>query len=153
MYRNVPVRSFRSIDNLLASGGPAADLARRAAAQSRLLEAVRAALPAELAGHCLAAALEQDTLLLLVSNGPWATRLRFQEPALLACLAREFGLEARRLVCRAARHTTAERHGRHEMPRRDISSRSRKLIRETADVIRDPELAAALRRLADGQKR
>lgn len=148
----MPVRKFQSLAHLLGDTGPVSQLARRAAAHEQLVCAVRAILPDELARHCLGAALEADTLYVLVPSGAWSTQLRFQEQLILEHLARRHGIHARRLKCRVtAAGEVRTRDTR--VAQRDIPPASRELIERTADDISDPDLAAALRRLSRHQTR
>jgi len=79
----------RRISRLLTERPKLARLGRMLERQRRLLDAVRAALPPNLAPHCLHARIEGAVLILHVDSPAWNSRLRFQAPALLARLRTE----------------------------------------------------------------
>ena len=53
------------------------DLSARLAARSRVLEEVRAALPAKLASQIVSAGIDQGRLSIGVTSAAWASRLRY----------------------------------------------------------------------------
>jgi hypothetical protein len=77
----------KSLSDLIFQPGSAVgDLARKAAATEDLAGALRRALAPELAAELRSASLRDDgTLVVLAASPAWAARLRFEEPALLAC--------------------------------------------------------------------
>ena len=85
------------------AGSPLNDLARRAEVAVSLAEALRRALPEPMARELCGASLREDgTLVVVVSGSAWASRLRFEAEALLAC-CRERYPEAQRVEVRVGR--------------------------------------------------
>ncbi|MCU0974835.1 MAG: DUF721 domain-containing protein [Steroidobacteraceae bacterium] len=61
---------------------------------------MRAELPAEPAGHVLAASVKEGTLTLLVDSAAWATRIRYEAPGLSGPVGRRLGVDITRTVVR-----------------------------------------------------
>lgn len=66
----------------LLAGRSLAGLAERAAATDRLARRIQGLLPAELAAHVTGANIRDRRLIILVDSPAWASRLRFEAPAL-----------------------------------------------------------------------
>jgi hypothetical protein len=101
--------------------------------------------------HCHLASWREGCLLLIITDGHWATRLRYQQRRLLRQLQQldEFtGLQ--RILFKVQPPTsqtgTPDRHI-------ELSSSAAESIQATADGIRDPGLRAALERLASHGKK
>ena len=91
---------------------------------------------------------EQGVLPLVLADAAWATRLRYQQEQLVRQLAQhpEFaGLQRIRLKIRPTATTTDEDDNAE---RRYLSGAASEHIRHYADAIEDPQLRAALQRLA-----
>lgn len=122
-------------------------LSDRARYLATLDRAVRSQLPASIADHCRVANLRDNILVLQVDGTVWATKLRYQLPQILAdlqCLPDLKGLDSVRV--RVAPPQTLQAPPPMARPR--LSEQSAELLRQTADSTPDPDLAAALRRLA-----
>jgi hypothetical protein len=133
-----------------ASGGRLSSLQARAEALARLREMVASALPAHIAQQCQLANLRGETAVFICSSASWATRLRYMEPQLGELLQRLEGGAVRRLQIRVATPAAA--------PAPAASQRNAALgegavsaIERAAALIGDPDLSAALRRLARGR--
>jgi len=96
--------------------------------------------------HCRVAAWRDDCLLLIVTDGQWATHLRYQQKRLLRQLRnlKEFANLAKILF--KIQPTTAERHATGRFP--TLSDSAANTLRAAASGIDDPQLRAALERLA-----
>jgi hypothetical protein len=138
----------RHINNFLRRNRAAAGLLEGVDRDARLLEAVRCALAPVLQPHCLHAALEGGRLSLVTDGPVWASRLRFATPELLA------GLRGQGLVADEARVRVAPARG----PALRTAAKGAHLalsrgtiahLREAAAEMEDPDLAAALLRLAE----
>lgn len=117
--------------------------AQRLAHLQRLLESQ---LQPAARAHCHVASWREGTLLLVVTDGHWATRLRYQQKRLQRQLVafKEFA-NLTRLQLKVQPATV------HQAPMgqaRDLSYSAAETITETADGISDPKLKAALERLA-----
>ena len=66
----------------LLAGRSLAGLAERAAATDRLARRIQGLLPPELAAHVTGANVRDRRLVILVDGPAWASRLRFEAPAL-----------------------------------------------------------------------
>ncbi len=96
--------------------------------------------------HCQVASWRHDCLLLIVTDGQWATHLRYQQKRLLRQLqtCKEFaGLE--RILIKVQPATPAPQ-SRRAQPR--LTDSAAQTLRSTAAGIADPRLRAALERLA-----
>ncbi|MFP3850152.1 DUF721 domain-containing protein [Pseudomonas sp. W5-01] len=117
--------------------------AQRLAHLQRLLESQLQPAARE---HCHVASWREGTLLLIVTDGHWATRLRYQQKRLQRQLVafKEFAnLTRLQLKVQPARtHRTEMGHTR------DLSVAAAETISATAEGITDPKLRAALERLA-----
>ena len=117
--------------------------AQRLAHLQRLLESQLQPAARE---HCHVASWREGTLLLIVTDGHWATRLRYQQKRLQRQLVafKEFAnLTRLHLKVQPARtHRSEMGH------RRDLSVAAAETISATAEGITDPKLRAALERLA-----
>ncbi|AVE05488.1 MULTISPECIES: DUF721 domain-containing protein [Pseudomonas] len=101
--------------------------------------------------HCHVASWREGHLLLIVTDGHWATRLRYQQKRLqrqlmafdeFAGLTRiQFKVQPPAVQPRAVGHTV------------DLSENAAETIQATADEISDPGLRAALERLAAHARR
>ena len=87
----------------LLAGRSLAGLAERAAATDRLARRLQALLPAELASHVTGANIRAGRLVVLVDAPAWASRLRFEAPALRERLRTEHELEVEGVTVRVRR--------------------------------------------------
>jgi len=100
--------------------------------------------------HCRVASWREGCLLLIVTDGHWATRLRYQQRRLqrqLEALEEFAGLARIQFKVQPPpppRHTPARTQ--------PLSSSAADSIQAAADGIRDPKLRAALERLASRAK-
>ncbi|CAI8967899.1 MULTISPECIES: DUF721 domain-containing protein [Pseudomonas] len=96
--------------------------------------------------HCHVASWREGSLLLIVTDGHWATRLRYQQKRLLRQLQMfdEFA-NLTRILFKVQPPTVQQGAAGHTM---DLSNDAAATIQATADGISDPNLRAALERLA-----
>lgn len=96
---------------------------------------------------------DKGVLTLILADAACATRLRYQQEQLIRQLAQhqEFaGLQRIRLKIRSPLSRTDDNTGEE---RRYLSSTASEHIRHGADAIADPQLRAALQRLADNVRK
>ncbi|WP_421548606.1 DUF721 domain-containing protein [Pseudomonas sp. QD4] len=100
--------------------------------------------------HCHVASWREGSLLLIVTDGHWATRLRYQQKRLQRQLV-EFNEFASltRILFKVQPPTVPQGAAGHTM---DLSSNAAETIQATANGISDPNLRAALERLASHAK-
>jgi hypothetical protein len=117
--------------------------AQRLAHLQRLLETQLQPAARE---HCHVASWREGTLLLVVTDGHWATRLRYQQKRLQRQLMafQEFANLTRVLF----KVQPATIHAGPGGQTRDLSVRAAETISATAEGIADPRLRAVLERLA-----
>lgn len=117
--------------------------AQRLAHLQRLLESQ---LQPAARQHCHVASWREGTLLLIVTDGHWATRLRYQQKRLQRQLVafKEFA-NLTRLQLKVQPATTYRGAVGHA---RNLSTTAAETLTETAEGISDPKLRAALERLA-----
>jgi hypothetical protein len=96
--------------------------------------------------HCHVASWREGSLLLIVTDGHWATRLRYQQKRLQRQLQMfdEFA-SLTRILFKVQPPTVQRGSAGHTM---DLSTDAAATIQATADGITDPGLRAALERLA-----
>jgi len=96
--------------------------------------------------HCHVASWREGSLLLIVTDGHWATRLRYQQKRLQRQLqAFEVFSGLTRILFKVQPPTVRQGAVGHTM---DLSVHAAQTIQETAEGISDPKLRAALERLA-----
>src|SRR5271166_2379624 len=77
-FLRVAMQKSKALSELMAIPSRALkDLSARLAARSQVLDEVRSALPAKLAGHVISAGIDQGRLTIGVSGAVWASRLRY----------------------------------------------------------------------------
>jgi hypothetical protein len=88
------MKKYMNINELLeSSSGRLKSLQARKRERSLVLSHVRAALPPELQGTVVTAGIEEGRLIVGVSGGVWATRLRYGAKALRERVAGTLGQE------------------------------------------------------------
>ncbi|MBK1701372.1 DUF721 domain-containing protein [Thiococcus pfennigii] len=112
-----------------------------------MLREARRALPPSLREHCRRAVFSGDSVTLVAESAVWATRLRFMGPEILARLA-EVHPGLRRCRVRIAPEASPMRDARRALPRPRPSPGTAHHLAATAEMLADPGLAAAFRRLA-----
>ncbi|MGQ7815480.1 DUF721 domain-containing protein [Metapseudomonas furukawaii] len=142
-FRPLPARSPAS---LLREEKPLRALFTEAQRIDQLQQLLASQLQPAAREHCHVAAWRDGRLLLIVTDGHWATRLRYQQTRLLRQLkAFEafFGLE--RIVFKVQPTT-----GTAKAPVTEgrLSSTAAESLQATAETVSDPRLRAALERLA-----
>ncbi|MHC6224165.1 DUF721 domain-containing protein [Pseudomonas sp. X10] len=132
--------------SLLREARPLKVLLNQAQRLSHLQRLLESQLQPAAREHCHVASWREGTLLLVVTDGHWATRLRYQQKRLLRQLQ---GMEAfmglQRILFKVQPSTT---HTRPQGPATELSSQAAESIQSTAEGISDPKLRAALERLA-----
>ncbi|MEE1887910.1 DUF721 domain-containing protein [Pseudomonas carassii] len=135
---------------------PPADLLRKARPlrlllnQAERLEHLQRLLESQLQPaareHCHVASWKEGTLLLVVTDGHWATRLRYQQKRLQRQLqAMEAFANLSRIQFKVQPPLVA---AKHEGQGPELSESAADSIRGSAEGISDPKLRAALERLA-----
>ncbi|MGE8413334.1 MAG: DUF721 domain-containing protein [Pseudomonas sp.] len=96
--------------------------------------------------HCHVASWREGSLLLIVTDGHWATRLRYQQKRLQRqLLAFDEFAHLTRILFKVQPPTVQRGAAGHNL---DLSNNAAQTIQATADGISDPNLRAALERLA-----
>ena len=108
--------------------------------QSLLLENLLSQLPPDFRPHCAGIRPDGDTLVVFADSPVWATRLRYEAPRILS----ETGF--RKLRVRVAAASATSPPAVRKAP--SLPAAAAALLRETAAGVADPDLAAALLRLA-----
>jgi hypothetical protein len=117
--------------------------AQRLAHLQRLLESQLQPAARE---HCHVASWREGSLLLIVTDGHWATRLRYQQKRLQRqLLAFDEFSSLTRILFKVQPPTVPQGAAGHTM---DLSVAAAESIQATAEGITDPKLKAALERLA-----
>jgi hypothetical protein len=88
------MQNSKSLSELLARGGTRLSLLKaKSVARSKVLEQVRAALPARLGQAVASAGIEQGRLTIGVVGAVWASRLRYFTESIRTRVAKSAGLE------------------------------------------------------------
>ena len=135
---------------LLREARPLKALLNHAQRLAHLQRLVESQLQPAAREHCHVASWREGTLLLIVTDGHWATRLRYQQKRLQRQLqSLEAFYNLNRILFKVQPPTTAPKAHGHPL---DISNRAAENIQATAEGISDPKLRAALERLANHAK-
>jgi hypothetical protein len=130
---------------LLRQTRPLQSLFEQACRLSHLQQLLESQLQPAAREHCRVASWSGGCLLLVISDGHWATRLRYQQRRLqrqLEAIPEFAGLQRILFKVRPTQHTSTA-------PRRlSLSTAAAESLHTTAEGIRDPQLRAALERLA-----
>lgn len=90
----------KSIAKILSSSR-LTHIIQKAKQLSQLNLTLQAILDPELQSHCEVANFAEDTLILHVSDGMWATRIRYSIPQLISALKNQPGLEGlKKITCK-----------------------------------------------------
>lgn len=142
-FRPLPARASAA---LLREAKPLKALFGEARRLDRLQQLVDSQLQPAAREFCRVASWREGTLLLIVTDGHWATRLRYQQRRLqrqLQCMDEFNGLSRIQFKVQPP-ETPRHKPG----PAPELSARAADNIQETARGITDPKLRAALERLA-----
>ena len=139
--------SLRPVHAILANGRQA-ELLGQNKAHSRILETVRELLPDNFNVHCVSAQMLDNSLIVHVDTSTWATKLRFQLPAILPALQRQPGLHSiSKCDVRIQPGQPANSSpGSHS---RQIDEQTAQQIRELACVISDENLRKRWLKIAE----
>lgn len=147
--------AFRPIDArqpavLLREAKPLRALIRQAERLSQLQRLVESQLQPAAREHCHVASWREGCLLLVVTDGHWATRLRYQQRRLQRQLVifDEFA-SLTRILFKVQPPNVQQGAATHTI---DLSLNAAENIQATAEGISDPKLRAALERLASHGK-
>lgn len=131
------LRQFLVRSSALGRLGPAARTL------SRLTEEIRSRLPAQLAAHVQGCAPRGDGVVILADSAAWASQLRYAQTEILSACREHLGGQVRQV-----RFKIVPADSPAGNPSRPVlSPRSRELLRQTAEILSDKELAEALRKL------
>jgi hypothetical protein len=140
-------KRFRHASRFLGNHAVIASLLSGIQRNAELLRAIRGLLPRPLSEHCLHAAIEDGKLILFTDSPLWGSRLRFFFPELERSLPRRFGgFDACRIRVRPSSEPRC--NPASSSVRARLSDKTVRHLIETAEGVKDEELAAALRRLA-----
>jgi len=135
---------------LLREAKPLKAIFRHAQRLGQLQSLVESQLQPAAREHCHVASWREGTLLLIVTDGHWATRLRYQQKRLLRQLqAFDEFINLDRILFKVQPPTVLQGAAGHTI---DLSSVAAESIQATAEGITDPKLRAALERLASHAK-
>ena len=131
---------------LLREAKPLRALFSEARRLSHLQQLLESQLQPAAREHCHIASWREGTLLLIVTDGHWATRLRYQERRLQRQLQ---GMEAFAGLNRILFRVQPPEAPRHRPgPAPALSTQAADNLQEAARSVSDPRLKAALERLA-----
>ncbi|MCF6783897.1 DUF721 domain-containing protein [Stutzerimonas stutzeri] len=131
---------------LLREAKPLKALFSEAKRLDRLQRLLESQLQPAAREYCRVASWREGTLLLIVTDGHWATRLRYQERRLQRQLQSMEAFAGLNRILFRVQPPEAPRHRPGPAP--ELSVQAADNIHQTARGIRDPKLKAALERLA-----
>ena len=131
---------------LLRQAKPLKPLLYQTERLERLQRLVDAQLQPAAREHCKVATWQDGCLLLIITDGHWATRLRYQQRRLLRQLQQSSEFTALQKILFKVKPNPDP--NRKPGPRRELSNVAAESLLSTAEGISDPSLRAALERLA-----
>lgn len=147
-YRPIKTQKTQTV---LQNSAALRRLVARAADLDRLQSLINQYLQPAARAHCRLATYQAGTLVLIVSGGHWATRLRYQQKRLLEQLQNIPELsEIRRIHFKVQPSTPAAQPPARTV---ELSEQAGQLIESSAESTRDPVLREALQRLAQHAKK
>ncbi|MGH8436059.1 MAG: DciA family protein [Pseudomonas sp.] len=146
-FRPLPARAPAA---LLRDAKPLQALFNQAQRLAHLQRLLESQLQPAAREHCHVASWREGCLLLIVTDGHWATRLRYQQRRLQRQLqAFDEFTNLTKILFKVQPPTVARHAGGHTI---ELSQSAADSIQATADGISDPNLRAALERLASHAK-
>ncbi|MCY1521870.1 Dna[CI] antecedent, DciA [compost metagenome] len=142
-FRPLPARSPAA---LLREAKPLQGLLNQAERLARLQDRLHSQLQPAAREHCHVASWHDGSLLLIVTDGHWATRLRYQQRRLLRQLQGFAEFAGLHRILFKVQPPQVQSQGRGRCA--NLSVDAAENIRATAEHIDDPRLRAALERLA-----
>lgn len=118
---------------------------------SKLGEAVSDFLPEHLRSHVSAASFQKGQLLLCVSDGAWATELRFMLPSLRDYLRKEHQLYQLTGIKIKVSHSPVDAHRSKPKRTSRMSADAKNAISDYAEGMQDGALKDALKHLGAGK--
>jgi len=145
-----PIKAQNS-NNVLLKSVSLQRLIARAQSVDHLQQLLNQYLQPAAREHCILASYQAGTLTLIVTNGHWATRLRYQQKRLLEQLQgiAEFN-EISRIQFKVRPPMQSEQPATRSVA---LSEQAGQAIQASADATRDPALREALERLAQHAKK
>jgi hypothetical protein len=142
-FRPLPARAPAA---LLREAKPLKALFNQAQRIDRLQHLLESQLQPAAREHCHVASWREGCLLLIITDGHWATRLRYQQKRLLRQLQviEEFATLTK-ILFKVHPPTVERNRSSHSI---SLSKFAAENIQATAEGVRDPKLRAALERLA-----
>ena len=140
---------LKSVRHLLQDKPTLQRLEHALQAQKTLLADLRQCLPADLADHCAAAHIRENTLVVHTDSPAWATRLRYLAPQLVKALAGEYPAiqsVSIRLMVEHRGATVRRAPANH-------SDQAAEIIHTSANCAKPGPVRDALRRLGDALRR
>ncbi len=146
-FRPLPAKAPAA---LLREARPLQSLFNEAQRISQLQQLLEGQLEPVAREHCRVAVWRDGNLLLIVSDGHWATRLRYQEKRLLRQLKTLAEFSGLQRITFKVRPVASAVQGNGRQP--TLSPSAARSIQASAEGISDPLLRAALERLASHAK-
>jgi predicted nucleic acid-binding Zn ribbon protein len=115
--------------------------------QLRLLDhSLKFSLPEPLRSHCWPSGIHGNQLTLVTDSSTWATQLRYQQQQILKQINSDLGLS---LIKLRVRISSRQVYRKKTWPARKLTQKSADMIRQGALSVPDPDLRAALLKLAE----
>ena len=143
----------RSVHKVLVDANDdLAILVTRTKQLSRLTQVLRQQLDPDLASHCYIGNLDRDCLVILVDSAAWASKLRFYSQNILPQLraAHQNFSEIQQVKVKVLSQSVSAPEPEFQKPR--MNKENAKGLTTLADSVDDPNLQAALARLAERAK-
>ena len=131
---SLPISKLLKEENL-----PIAHLYEKAKSIQELDNKLKKYLDPSLHNHFQLANIKTDSVVILVSSSTWATRLRYNIPAILETLNNQLNLTTIKTVRVKVKTVTSE-NKQTPKNRISLSESSAQILRDVADNFNDPEL-------------
>lgn len=138
----------KKINGILSNSHHLSKLIQISRQQEQILYTIKQLLEPQIAQHCISAHYSTQCLKLFTDSSVWASRLRFQSRSLAKQLAAH-NLVTRKIDVRVIPKSLKQATFVKKMsPAHKISSTAAENIIQTAEILDDTELKAALKKLA-----
>ncbi|QRY81616.1 DUF721 domain-containing protein [Pseudomonas sp. PDNC002] len=146
-FRPLPAQAM---NKLLREAKPLQSLFVQAQRLSRLQELLDSQLQPAARPYCRIASWREGSLLLVVTDGHWAARLRYQQNRLMRQLAT---FEEFRGLARILFKVQPQTQAPTRVNTNELTASASATLQEAADGISNPQLKAALERLASRSRK
>ena len=126
---------------------PITELYKKGCSLSKIDKTLKKILDPSLREHFQIANINDDIAVLLASSSAWATRLRYNIPAILDALNNQLHFDSIKTI-RIKVSKTVSDHSDSNKRQIGLSNKSAQFLRDTANNFNDPEISACIQKLS-----